>query len=111
MRAMVALVMAVWGTGAAWAQEAADPHPTALSVVGGLSVGSGPGLFGHGGGFGFNDSDTGFVVGGGIAHDLSPRFTLEATGLYLDRGASAWSADAGEAPLSIPIHLRLLFDV
>ena len=95
MRATIALVMIVLGTGAASAQEAADPHPTALSVVGGLSVGSSPGLFGHGGGFGFNDSNTGFVVGGGLAHDLTPRFTLEASGLYLDRGASAWSADAG----------------
>jgi hypothetical protein len=30
-----------------------------------------------------------------VAHDFSSRLTLEATGLYLDRQAGAWSADAG----------------
>ena len=34
-------------------------------------------------------------MGGGLAHDLSSRLTLEANGLYVDRGSSAWSADAG----------------
>src|SRR6185295_19683133 len=68
----------------------------AVSALGGLSVGSsrsfefagGRGSFGRG-------SDTGFAVGGGLAHDFSPRLTLEASGAYLDRNAGAWSADAG----------------
>jgi len=80
--------------GSAWAQEEMGPYRTAVSAVGGLSVGStasglgGLGFHGHG-------SETGFAVGGGIARDLSPRLTLEANGYYLDRNASAWSADAG----------------
>ena len=87
------VVLALAG-GSAWAQEEMGPYRTAVSAVGGLSVGStssGRGDFGfHGHG-----SDTGFAVGGGIAHDLTPRLTLEANGYYLDRNASAWSADAG----------------
>jgi hypothetical protein len=90
----IAIAMALLANGAAWAQEGADPHPTAVSFVGGLSVGSSR-LVGPGGLFAFDDSDAGLAVGGGIAHDLSPRLTLEATGLYLDRASSAWSADAG----------------
>jgi hypothetical protein len=42
-----------------------------------------------------HDDGAAFTVGGSIAHDLTPRLTLEATGLYQDRGSSAWSADAG----------------
>jgi hypothetical protein len=86
---------------AAWAQdpqEQAGQYRTALSVVGGLSVGStgsshlGIGHFARA--FGHDDVAA-FTVGGSIAHDLTPRLTLEATGLYQDRGSSAWSADAG----------------
>lgn len=85
---------------AAWAQdeEEAGQYRTAISVVGGLSVGSTGssrlGLdrlardFGH-------DDGASFTVGGSIAHDLTPRLTFEAGGLFQDRGASAWSADAG----------------
>jgi hypothetical protein len=87
------IVLAVLGGGSAWAQEEADPQRTAVSVVGGFSVGSTRGYGGEP--FGFHDSGSGFVAGGGIAHDLSPRLTVEANGLYLDRGSSAWSADAG----------------
>jgi hypothetical protein len=90
-RASVMIVAAVLGTGSAWAQEEADAHRTAVSVVGGLSVGSSRSF----GPFGAPGSDAGFVAGGGIARDLSSRVTLEANGLYLDRGASAWSADLG----------------
>ncbi len=72
---------------------------TAVSVTGGLSVGSEGGLgrdiaerfgFGRSGG-----SDAGLAVGGGIARDLNPRLTLEANGAYFDRGSGGWSADAG----------------
>ena len=84
---------------AAWAQEeAAGQYRTAISVTGGLSVGStgSPhlGLDRIVRGFGDNDGAS-FTVGGSIAHDLTPRLTLEASGAYQDRGASAWSADAG----------------
>ena len=80
----------------AYAQEEAGQFRTAVSALGGLSVGSsrsfefagGRGRFGHG-------SGAGFAVGGGLAHDFSSRVTLEANGAYLDRGAGAWSADAG----------------
>jgi hypothetical protein len=83
---------------AAWAQEERGQYRTAISVVGGLSVGStgsprlGLDRFVHG--FGHDDGAA-FTVGGSLAHDLTPRLTLEASGLYQDRGASAWSADAG----------------
>jgi hypothetical protein len=91
------LILAVLAAAPAGAQEEADKYRTAVSVVGGLSVGGDGHDLGrlgrvigdvHGGG-------TAFAVGGGIAHDLTSRLTLEANGLYLDRGASAWSADAG----------------
>jgi hypothetical protein len=91
------LVVAFCGR-AAWAQEEAGPYRTAVSVVGGLSVGStgsphmGLDRVFHG--FGHDDGAS-FTVGGTIAHDITPRLTLEASGLYQDRGASAWSADAG----------------
>jgi hypothetical protein len=89
-------VLVVLSCGSAYAQEEAGQFRTAVSALGGLSVGSsrsfefagGRGSFGHG-------SDAGFAVGGGLAHDFSSRLTLEANGAYLDRGASAWSADAG----------------
>jgi hypothetical protein len=96
---MATAVLAASSAGSSFAQEEAGQFRTAVSVVGGLSVGSshsirfanGRGVFaGFGGG-----SETGFAVGGSVAHDLTPRITLEATGLYLDRNASAWSADAG----------------
>ena len=82
-----------------WAQEeAAGQFRTAVSVTGGLSVGStgSPhlGLDRIVRGFG-NDDGASFTVGGSIAHDLTPRLTLEASGAYQARGASAWSADAG----------------
>src|SRR5712664_3345655 len=92
-------VLAVLSAGSLHAQEEAGPHRTAISAVGGLSVGSSrwldlrDGRGGHGE-FGGHEG-SGFAVGGGLAHDLSSRLTLEATGLYLDRGSSAWSADAG----------------
>jgi hypothetical protein len=79
-------------------EEAAGQYRTAISVTGGLSVGStgSPhlGLDRIVRGFG-NDDGAAFTVGGSIAHDLTPRLTLEASGAYQDRGASAWSADAG----------------
>jgi hypothetical protein len=79
-------------------EEAAGQYRTAVSVIGGLSVGStgSPhlGLDRIVRGFG-NDDGAAFTVGGSIAHDLTPRLTLEASGLYQDRGSSAWSADAG----------------
>ena len=84
---------------AAWAQdEEAGKYRTAVSVVGGLSVGSTAspdspfGQFFRGAG---HDDGAAFAVGGSIAHDLTPRLTLEGTGLYQDRGSSAWSADVG----------------
>jgi len=81
---------------AAQAQEEAALHRTALSVVGGFSVGSSHSFDFHDGRLGFGDhGGSGFAVGGGVAHDFSPRLTLEASGLWLDRGSSAWSANAG----------------
>lgn len=84
---------------AAWAQEEeAGRYRTAISVVGGLSVGStGTPRLGLDRFFrGFeHDDGAAFSVGGSIAHDITPRLTLEASGLYQDRGSSAWSADAG----------------
>jgi hypothetical protein len=75
--------------------EEGSAYPTAVSVVGGVSVGTsqtvGRQLFG----LGDAGEGSGFAVGGGFAHDLSPRLTLEVNGLYLDRSSSAWSADAG----------------
>ena len=89
-------VLVVLSGSSAYAQEEAGQFRTAVSALGGLSVGSsrsfefagGRGRFGHG-------SGAGFAVGGGLAHDFSSRLTLEANGAYLDRGAGAWSADAG----------------
>src|SRR5262249_44198010 len=72
----------------------------AVSAVGGISVGSSH-RFGPGGLVGFYDSGSGFAAGGGVAHDLSSRLTVEANGLYVDRGLNAWSADAG-----VRLHLR-----
>jgi hypothetical protein len=91
----VAVVTALSGR-PAHAQEEVGQFRTAVSAVGGLSVGSSQ-SFGLGdgrGGFG-RGSGSGFAVGGALAHDFSSRLTLEATGLYLDRNAGAWSADAG----------------
>ena len=96
-RTSIALaVFVVSSCGSAYAQEEIGQFRTAVSALGGLSVGSsrsfefagGRGSFGHG-------SDAGFAVGGGLAHDFSSRLTLEANGAYLDRSAGAWSADAG----------------
>src|SRR5262245_11174086 len=89
-------VLVVLSCGSAHAQEEAGQFRTAISALGGLSVGSsgsfefagGRGRFGHG-------SDAGFAVGGGLAPDFSSRLTPEANGAYLDRNAGAWSADAG----------------
>lgn len=89
-------VLAALSGGAVSAQEETGPYRTAVSVVGGLSVGSSRSSgFGRRGGFEGRGSGSGFTVGGGLAHDFSSRLTLEATGLYLDRNAGAWSADAG----------------
>jgi hypothetical protein len=92
--AIIAVGVAVLCSGTAWAEER-SPYPTAFSVVGGISVGTsqtvGRQLFGLG-----NAGDgSGFAVGGSLAHDLSPRLTYEATGLYMDRSSSAWSVDMG----------------
>jgi hypothetical protein len=96
-RTSIALaVFVVSACGSAYAQEEIGQFRTAVSALGGLSVGSsrsfefagGRGSFGHG-------SGAGFAVGGGLAHDFSSRLTLEANGAYLDRSAGAWSADAG----------------
>ena len=89
-------VLVVVSCSSAYAQEEPGQFRTAVSALGGLSVGSsrsfefagGRGSFGHG-------SGAGFAVGGGLAHDFSSRLTLEANGAYLDRSAGAWSADAG----------------
>lgn len=95
-RVIIAMTLAALGGGSAWAQEEeADAHRTAFSIVGGLSVGSSAPIGRRDFGFFDSGSETGFVAGGGVAHDLTPRLTLEASGLYLDRGSSAWSADAG----------------
>ena len=92
--ALVAVGIVVLCGGTAWAEEG-SPYPTSVSVVGGLSVGTsqtvGRSLFG----LGDAGEGSGVAVGADIAHDLSPRLTLEATGLYLDRSSSAWSVDAG----------------
>ena len=92
--AIVAVGVAVLCGGTAWAEEG-SPYPTAFSVVGGLSVGTsqtvGRQLFG----LGDAGEGSGFAVGGTLAHDLSPRLTFEATGLYMDRSSSAWSVDTG----------------
>jgi hypothetical protein len=91
------ILVAALATGSAWAQEEASPYRTAFSATGGLSVGPAAGFrfpfLNHE--FGGHDSQSGFAIGGGIAHDLTPRLTVEASGMYLDRNASAWSADAG----------------
>ena len=76
-------------------EEHTGPHRTAVSVAGGLSVGSSGSPFPFGGllyGQGLYDGGASFSVGGTIAHDVTPRLTVEANGLYQDRGASAWSA-------------------
>jgi len=92
--AVVAVLAALSG-GFVYAQEETGRYRTAVSAVGGLSVGSSR-SFGLGDGRGgFGERGAGFAVGGGLAHDFSSRLTLEATGLYLDRNAGAWSADAG----------------
>ena len=92
--AIVAVGVAVLCGGTAWAEEG-SAYPTAVSVVGGLSVGTsqtvGRQLFG----LGNAGSGSGFAAGASLAHDLSPRLTFEATGLYFDRSSSAWSADMG----------------
>jgi hypothetical protein len=78
--------------------EATGTYRTAVSVVGGLSVGSsGSPRLGLDRFFRGFDGDGGaaFTIGGSVARDLTPRLTFEATGLYQDRGSSAWSADAG----------------
>jgi hypothetical protein len=84
--------------GSAQEQEATGTYRTAVSVVGGLSVGSSGsprlGLDRFIRGFD-GDGGAAFTVGGSVAHDFTPRLTFEATGLYQDRGSSAWSADAG----------------
>jgi hypothetical protein len=92
--AVAVAVLAALSGGSLYAQEATGPYRTAVSAVGGLSVGSSR-SFGLGEGRGFGERGSGFAVGGGVAHDFSSRVTLEATGLYLDRNAGAWSADAG----------------
>jgi hypothetical protein len=95
-RAIVAIVLAALGSGSAWAQEEGDANRFSVSAVGGLSVGSAASI-GPRSPFGFyhSGSDTGFAIGGSLAYDLTPRLTLEASGIYLDRDASAWSTDAG----------------
>lgn len=84
---------------------------TAVSVTGGLSVGSegGPGgdILGRFG-FGRDGSDAGLAVGGGIARDLNPRLTLEANGAYFDRGSGGWSADAGLRLNLVPASRKLV---
>jgi hypothetical protein len=84
---------------------------TAVSVTGGLSVGSedGPGgdILGRFG-FGRDGSDAGLAVGGGIARDLNPRLTLEANGAYFDRGSGGWSADAGFRLNLVPASRKLV---
>ena len=93
--AVAVAVLAASSGGFVYAQEATGQYRTAVSAVGGLSVGSSR-SFGLGEGRGgFGERGSGFAVGGGVAHDFSSRVTLEATGLYLDRNAGAWSADAG----------------
>jgi hypothetical protein len=89
-------VLAVLSCGSAYAQEEIGQFRTAVSACGGLSVGSSRsfGIGDGGGGFG-HESGSGFAVGGSLAHDFTSRLTLEASGLYLDRSAGAWSADAG----------------
>jgi hypothetical protein len=89
------VVMAALGASAS-AEEEAGRYRTAVSAIGGLSVGSSHEfgsvgrMFGMGG-----DGGSGAAVGGVVSHDLNARVTLEAAGMYLDRNASAWSADAG----------------
>jgi len=93
------LAVSVLSGSAARAQdEEAGKYRTAVSVTGGLSVGStGSPHLGIGRFVRIFDHDDGaaFSVGGAIARDITPRLTLEASGLYQDRGESAWSADAG----------------
>jgi hypothetical protein len=91
MPVAVAVLAALSGS-FVYAQEETSRYRTAVSAVGGLSVGSSRSL--GRGGFG-GGSVSAFAAGGSLAHDFSPRLTLEATGLYLDRSAGAWSADAG----------------
>jgi hypothetical protein len=71
-----------------------------VSFTGGLSVGSPAyggfaGDFAHRFGFGRDGSNTGFAVGGTFARDVTPRLTVEASGLYRDQNSGGWSADAG----------------
>ena len=88
------LMLAALCSASAWAQEEADSYRSAVSVVGGLSIASAGPLGRSGAPFG-RGGDAAFAVGGGLARDLSSRFTVEASGLYLDRGSEAWMADAG----------------
>ena len=77
------------------------PYRTAVSAVGGLSVGSsgGPGrLVGDlAQRFGLrrDGSSASFAVGGGVARDVTPRFTVEANAMYINQQSGSWSADAG----------------
>lgn len=96
-RALILVALTASYGGSLRAEEEAGRFRTAVSVVGGISVGSsrGFGLPGRGFGAALGGGGAAMAVGGGIARDISPRLTLEATGVYLDRGQSAWSADAG----------------
>jgi hypothetical protein len=92
--AIVAVGVGVLCSGAAWAEEGSS-YPTAVSVVGGLSVGTSQRVGRQIFGLGDAGEGSGFAVGGSLAQDLSPRLTFEATGLYMDRSSSAWSVDTG----------------
>jgi hypothetical protein len=90
---------ALSGPAATAQEEETGRYRTALSVAGGLSVGSAPetqflAIERLAGGF-RRDDDAGVSLGGTIAHDITPRLTAEASGIYQERGASAWSADLG----------------
>lgn len=76
---VLALVL-VLGVAAAPAQTVSEVEKgwTGLSFVGGFSSGS---------------SDTGVALGGTFTYELTPRFALEATGKYLDRGRGADAFD------------------
>ena len=106
MHKALVVAAAFFFASAAAAQEDSGAYRTSISMTGGLSVGSSRD-FGFRG-FGLHDSGSGAAVGGAVAHDVSPRVTLEATGLYLDRSAGAWSADLGVRLNLLPSARRIV---
>jgi hypothetical protein len=97
--------LAVFG-GVAHAQEPSRFH-NAISFTVGLATGSeGDGHDFRGGfdGRGFEGGSTGGVLGGTLLRDLSDRVAFEASGAYLDRGASHGASAMGQLLFTLFDH-------